>query len=141
MSNIDPEIVKDFVDESKVLIQDLLNLLESIEGDFSQVEQLEEYGQKVDRIMGGAKSLAQMVPADHALHTIADYTALCKAVGYKASRIKNNPQFFDICVGLLLDATETLKDWMSKLQAGSTIDLKSLLSTTFLERHRGFRRR
>ena len=42
MSNIDKDIVKDFVGESKLLIQDLADLLENIEGDFSQVAQLEE---------------------------------------------------------------------------------------------------
>ena len=46
MSNIDKDIVKDFVIESKGIIQDLVDLLEGIEGDFSQVLQLEEYGQK-----------------------------------------------------------------------------------------------
>jgi hypothetical protein len=136
MSNIDKDIVKDFVDESKGIVQDLVDLLENIEGDFSQVGQLEEYGQRVDRIMGGAKSLALMVPPDDPLHTIADYAALCKAVGYKASQIDNNPQFYDICVALLLDATETLKDWIERLGEGTAADLKNTFTTTFLERLR-----
>jgi len=137
MSNIDKDIVKDFVDESKVIIQDLVDLLENIEGDFSQVSRLEEYGQRVDRVMGGAKSLAMMVPPEHALHTVADYAALCKAVGYKASQIDNNPQFYDICVELLLDATETLQDWIERLEADeSAQDLKNSFTATFLERLR-----
>jgi hypothetical protein len=136
MSDIDKDIVKDFVEESKVLIQDLVDLLESIEGDFSQVSQLEEYGQRVDRIMGGAKSLALMVAPDHPLNTIADYAALCKAVGYKASQIDNNPQFFDICVALLLDATETLQDWITRLEDGTAQNLRDSITTTFLERLR-----
>lgn len=136
MSNIDKDIIKDFVSESKVLIQDLVELLEGIEGDFSQVGQLEEFGQKVDRIMGGAKSLALLVPADHPLHTVADYAALCKAVGYKASQIKNNEQFFDICVALLLDATETLSEGIENLANDSGDDIKDSLTATFLERLR-----
>lgn len=136
MSNIDKDIVKDFVNESKRIIKDLVDLLESIEGDFSQVLLLEGYGQKVDRIMGGAKSLALMVPAEHPLHMVADYAALCKAVGYKASQIQGNPQFFDICVALLLDATETLSEWIDALDEDLEVDLKNSLSSTFLERLR-----
>jgi len=136
MSNIDKDIVKDFISESKVIIQDLIELLDSIEGDFSQVARLEEYGQKVDRIMGGAKSLALLVPPDHALHIVADYTALCKAVGYKASQIKGNAQFYDICVALLLDATETLSKWVDNLGEDTAQELKNSFSTTFLERLR-----
>jgi len=136
MSNIDKDIVKDFMLESKGIIQDLVDLLESVEGDFSQVSQLEGYGQKVDRIMGGAKSLALLVPQDHPLHMVADYAALCKAVGYKASQIQGNPQFFDICVALLLDATETLSEWIENLGKDSAEDMKSSLTTTFLERLR-----
>lgn len=136
MSNIDKDIVKDFVIESKGIIQDLVDLLESIEGDFSQVSQLEEYGQKVDRIMGGAKSLALLVPQDHPLHMVADYAQLCKAVGYKASQIQGNAQFFDICVALLLDATETLSEWINNLGKDTVEEMKSAFTTTFLERLR-----
>ncbi len=136
MSNIDKDIVKDFTLESKGIIQDLIDTLEGIEGDFSKVSQLEEYGQKVDRIMGGAKSLALLVPIDHPLHMVADYAALCKAVGYKASQIQGNPQFFDICVALLLDATETLSSWIEGLGSDTSEDLKSSITSTFLERLR-----
>ncbi|HEY8270141.1 MAG TPA: hypothetical protein VIG33_04585 [Pseudobdellovibrionaceae bacterium] len=122
--------------ESKAIILDLIGLLEDIEGDFSKVSQLEEYGQKVDRIMGGAKSLALLVSLEHPLHMVADYADLCKAVGYKASQIKGNPQFYDICVALLLDATETLNDWIEGLGKDTTEDLKSSFSKMFLERLR-----
>ncbi len=136
MSNIDKDIVKDFMTESKAIIQDLVELLESVEGNFSQVSQLEEYGQKVDRIMGGAKSLALLVPQDHPLHMIADYAQLCKAVGYKASQINGNAQFFDICVALLLDATETLDEWIMNLGTDTVEDMKNAFTSTFLERLR-----
>jgi hypothetical protein len=137
MSNIDKDIVKDFVSESKKIVDDLIELLEGIDGDFAQVKQLEEYGQRVDRIMGGAKSLALMVPPDHALHVVADYAALCKAVGYKASQIDNNPQFYNICVALLLDATETLQDLIERLEEDEKgQELKESFTTTFLERLR-----
>lgn len=135
MTDDNNEIVKDFVDESKGLIHELVELLESIEGDYSQVNKLAEYGNKIDRIMGGAKSIALLLPEDHAVHMIADYTGLCKAVGYKASQVKNNEQLYDIIVALLLDATETLDGMMSRLHISAN-DLKKSISNTFLERVR-----
>ncbi len=133
--SIDKEIVEDFVSESKSLIGELIDLLESIEGDFSQVQRLADYGNNVDRIMGGAKSLALLVPTDHALHMISDYAALCKAVGYKASQIQHNEQFYDICVALLLDATETLEVLLSNIHNEGAV-LRETIPQAFIDRLR-----
>ncbi|WP_295905810.1 hypothetical protein [uncultured Bdellovibrio sp.] len=133
--SIDKEIVEDFVNESKSLIEELIDLLESIEGDFSQVQKLADYGNNVDRIMGGAKSLAMMAPPDHALHMISDYAALCKAVGYKASQITDNEQFYDVCVALLLDATETLSVLLNNIEKEGKV-LKETIPQAFIERLR-----
>ncbi len=133
--SIDKEIVKEFVDESKNLINEGMELLESIEGDFSKVKKLSDYGNVVDRIMGGAKSLALLAPPDHALHLISDYASLCKAVGYKASQIESNQQLFNVCVALLLDGTETLDElivMIDKTQA----ELKETIPEAFIERLR-----
>ncbi|MBC7464435.1 MAG: hypothetical protein H7256_00455 [Bdellovibrio sp.] len=131
--SLDNEIIKEFLDESKTLVNELVVLLEKIEGDFSKVGLLADYGNGVDRIMGGAKSLALLAPPDHALHMISDYAALCKAVGYKASQIKDNEQLFDICVGLLQDATDTLVELLQSID----LDVKTLkksIPQAFLDR-------
>lgn len=133
--SIDKEIVEDFISESKILIEEMVDLLEGMEGDYSQVSKLAEYGNNVDRIMGGAKSLALLVPAGHALHMISDYTALCKAVGYKASQIRDNRQFYDICVALLLDATETLDALVDNIHEDSQV-LRQIIPQAFIERLR-----
>ncbi|QDK39716.1 hypothetical protein [Bdellovibrio sp. NC01] len=133
--SIDKEIVEDFVSESKTLIEELIDLLESIEGDFSRVHELADYGNNVDRIMGGAKNLALMADGDHALHMISDYAALCKAVGYKASQIKNNEGFFDVCVALLLDATETLEVLLQHIHDPAA-KLRQTIPEAFIERLR-----
>ncbi|HWU43947.1 MAG TPA: hypothetical protein VN132_10935, partial [Bdellovibrio sp.] len=72
---------------------------------------------------------------DHALHMISDYAALCKAVGYKASQIKNNEQFYDTCVGILLDATETL-DILLKHIHDPAENLRKTIPQAFIERLR-----
>jgi hypothetical protein len=132
---IDKEIVKEFVAESKNLIQQLVEMLENIEGDFTKVSQLAEYGNMVDRIMGVAKSLAMTAPENHALNVISDYASLCKAVGYKASQITTNTQLFDVCVALLLDGTETLDLLVDRLEL-SAAEIKKMIPTAFIERLR-----
>ncbi len=134
---IDKEIVKEFVAESKNLIHLLTTLLESIEGDFSRVKKLSDFGNVVDRIMGGAQSLSLLAPPDHALHLISDYATLCKSVSYKASQIKENRQLFDVCVALLLDGAETLGILISKLDQDIRRDqLRKMIPDAFLERLR-----
>lgn len=131
--SIDSEILNEFVQESKSLIDESLEILSEVETDPAQSQRLENYGNNVDRIMGGAKNLALMVEAKHPLHFISDYCALCKAVGYKASQIKNNPQFYFVCVALLLDATESLQDMVEHLDKDNH-SFKNFLTETFLER-------
>ncbi len=127
------EILKDFQQESKNLASEMLVLLEEIEGDFNQVQKLEEFAQKVDRIMGAAKSIALAVPENKTIEQIADYTAICKSVGYKASQIKDKPEFYNVCVALLLDGTEVLNEMLDNLE---NLTVKELLSDTLLERLR-----
>jgi chemotaxis protein histidine kinase CheA len=134
MANIDNEILKEFQDESKILIEKMTSILEACEGNFDQVQGLEEFGQNVDRIMGAAKSLALMAEPEHLIHKIADYSAICKAVGYKSSQIQDNEQFYDICVALLMDGTEVLQEMIDGLTA--EVELKEIFTRTFLERLR-----
>lgn len=129
------DIIKEFVIESKSVIKDSTAVLDKVEGEMVQSKKLQEYGNLVDRIMGGAKSIAATAPPDHAVNLLSDYAALCKAVGYKASQITDNEQFFDICVALLQDATETLDSLLDNLDK-SPIELRNLISNAFLERLR-----
>lgn len=136
-NNIDMEILKDFQTESKDLIEEMNAVLEQCEGDFSQVKSLERYGQVVDRIMGGAKSVAMTVPDEtHFIHKIGNYASLCKAVSYKASQITDNASFYDIAVAFLLDATEILEEMVAKVDQAKPTEFKEIFSQTFLDRLR-----
>jgi hypothetical protein len=132
-SGIDKTILDDFTKESLILVDECIELLESIENDPSEVERLSDFANRIDRVMGGAKSLALIAPADHPLHLIGDYCAICKSVGYQGAGIQNNDQFFNIVVALLLDAVEMTKILFEKLDSSAT-ELKKLFTTTFLER-------
>ena len=129
------EILNEFVIESKTIIKMSTDLLEKVEGEMAQAQKLQDYGNYVDRIMGGAKSIAMMTTPGHAVNLVSDYAALCKAVGYKASQINNNEQFYDICVALLQDATENLESLLENLDK-SPEELKATISSTFLDRLR-----
>lgn len=135
---IDNEILEDFKTESKNLIKELLILLDAADGDPGAYTMLEKYGQTVDRIMGGAKSLATNFASDfppgHMIHQMGDYAALCKAVGYKASQIKDNEAFYNVCVAFLLDATEMLQKMIQMFGVESGQSVSYLLNKTFLDR-------
>lgn len=133
--SLDKEILNDFYAESKGLIEELIELLESMEGDFSQLETLTIYGNKIDRIMGAAKSIALMAEPDHGLNLISDYTSLCKLVAYKAAERKTNSKLYDVTVALLLDATEALNILMTQLELPLD-QLKKTISPNFIERVR-----
>lgn len=128
------ELLEDFKLETKDLTQDLIEILEEIEGDFSLVKRLEEYGQVVDRIMGGAKSIAIALDDSTYMDNIGNYAEVCKAVGYKGSQIEENEHFYNIVVALLLDATEMLMEFLENLGTDKEKDIKAILNKTFLER-------
>ena len=132
---IDKEILRDFQQESKGLILTMVEILEDCEDNFLRVKRLEEYGQVVDRIMGGAKSLALLEKdKDNLIYKIGDYAAVCKAVGYKASQIQGNEDFYKICVALLLDATEVLEQMINSLDKKVFEDIRGFISQTLLDR-------
>lgn len=128
------EILVEFTGESKQLITTLMDLLESIEGDYSQYNRLEEYGQVVDRIMGGVKSVAMSFAESHFIHDFSRYAELCKLISYKASQVSNNQNLFDVTVAFLLDATEMLDTMNSELSEQQEQTAKEYLSKAFLDR-------
>lgn len=135
VDKLDNTILDDFITESLILVDQCIELLESIEGNPSEVEKLNDFANRIDRVMGGAKSLAMMLPAQHPMHLIGDYCAICKSVGYQGAQVQNNDQLYDVTIALLLDAVEMIKTLFDKLDSSSE-ELKKIFSTTFLERLR-----
>ena len=131
------ELISEFQSESKTLIGQLIELLESIESDYSQYKRLEEYGNIVDRIMGAAKTMAEAMPGlKNSLDSIGQYSELCKTVSYKGSQVSNNESLYNVVVALLLDATEMLQDMVTNIGDHALVDVKKVLSKTFLDRLR-----
>lgn len=132
------EMISEFKTESKSLMTQMTDILEDLEGDFSKKQKLEDYGQLVDRIMGGAKSLVLILDDEpiekEKMERAGQYAELCKMVGYKGSQIENNPEFYNIVVALLLDATETLDRLIDNLGNNKKSELKEVVTNTFLDR-------
>lgn len=133
--SLDADILNDFYNESNTLIQEMLVLLESMEGDFAQKENLKVFANKVDRIMGAASSMAMMTDQDTGLNLVTDYTLLCKVVAYKAAEIQNNPKFYDVTVAVLIDAIEALDELVKKVELPAA-ELKKIITPHFIERLR-----
>jgi hypothetical protein len=129
------ELLSDFKQESTGLVDQLVEILDEIEEDFLLRVKLEEYGQIVDRIMGGANSLTMAVE-NNTVVQIGKYAELCKVVGYKGSQIEQDEHFYTIVVALLLDATEMLQQMVVGLGTAQEKSAKDILTDTFLDRLR-----
>lgn len=135
MESQDSEILQDFQVESKKLLTDMAKVLEEAEGNIQQARSLEDYGLYVDRIMGGAKSIAMNFPDQtHIIHKIADYSEVCKAVGYKTSQVWDNEPFYDICIALLMDATDALGDMIENMLQAPQTDVRQLINKHLIDR-------
>jgi hypothetical protein len=140
MSSLDKELLRSFIEESKTLALRLDVLLADVESDLANSGKLEEYGNLVDRVMGGAQSLSLQLVNYKPLIFIGDLAALCKAVSYKASQVKNNDSLVEISVALLLDATEVLNEVLEDLSQSEiaiieqNFELKKRFSQHFIDR-------
>lgn len=141
MSQDDLQLIHDFHKESCDLIAKMNLILEQCEDDVRLAPGLEEYGLLVDRIMGGSQSLVMGLDANikvlPVLEQIGNYAGVCKAVGYKTSQLTDRPEFYDICMAFLMDATEVLDDMTDLIDPNNTEDSSQYqFNQTFIDRLR-----
>lgn len=108
---LDPEIVEGFKEETTQLMQELTQVVEKLEDQSDEFPSalLEEFAQKIDRIMGTAKTLSQMDPGHEGLVILAKFGELCKATGYKAAASKCVP-LVPIFAAFWADTVDTIED-------------------------------
>ncbi len=90
---IDTEILNYFKKESEEVLAELTVLVEKLEivqGDFPSAL-LAEFSQKIDRIMGAAKTMSLEAPEHPGFQRIGRLAELCKVMGYKAAERKSAP--------------------------------------------------
>ena len=119
---LDPEIRKEFCQESYGLISDLSTVLEELEEDLDNRKLLEEFGQKIDRMMGAAKSLE--------LEEMGVICELGKVIGYKSCQIEGDVDLISVVVAILFDTLDILTEMVKDLEK----EVKKEAGTLHLEK-------
>lgn len=110
------EVVEDFCKESDEIFSGLEELLESYE-ESPNPDTLEEFGQRIDRVMGAAKSLEA--------NRIGGFCELGKTISYKASQASDQ-NLLDIVVSILFDTLEILNKVNGKIKKDQNEDVENL---------------
>jgi chemotaxis protein histidine kinase CheA len=119
------EILREYIHDAQSILKDLNQILELLEEDPSRFELLEEFGQKVDRIMGAAKSMGLDLSGK-----ISDY---CKRSSYKAAQAQS-PQLTVICTAFLAEAVEDLEVITNSLYHSGQEEMDPVLLKTLYSR-------
>lgn len=119
------EVVEEFCDESIQLFGELEAALEVLEEEPGNSEEMERFGQVIDRVMGSASTLG----ADE----IATFCELGKIIGYKASQIDDEP-LLTVVVAVLFDAVDILKKMIDQIRTGNDKALKGINTSAFVSR-------
>lgn len=106
---LDKDILNGFQEESNQLMEELSVVVERLEERTAEfpTQLMEEFSQKIDRIMGAAKTLTMMEPSHQGLQRIGKIAELCKKLGYKAAERKN-PALVPIFAGFWADTLEVV---------------------------------
>jgi hypothetical protein len=106
---IDSDILADFQAETKGLLAELEDVVEKLEEQVTvfPAGELEQFAQRIDRIMGAAQTLAQFDASHQGLKRIGGIAQLCKKLGYTASQLKL-PALVPIFAGFWADTLEVL---------------------------------
>lgn len=85
------DILAEFIHESKTLLNELTEVVEKIENDHPAFpsDLLTIYAQRIDRILGAAKTIGLMEPDNPSLKAIGAIAEICKRMGYKAAEKKD----------------------------------------------------
>lgn len=110
---MDLEILKGFQQETNKILKELGPIIDVLEeGDSANfpTEPLKEFAQKIDRIMGAAKTLAGLDDPEHqGLKRIGLITELCKTLGYKAAELQKT-ELLPLFAAFWADTLEVVGD-------------------------------
>lgn len=113
---LDKEIVDGFREEANQLMAELTAVIEQLETpsvDFPSAL-MAEFAQKIDRIMGAAKTISLMDPDHMGLVRIGSLAEICKRLGYQAAETKN-PKLVPIFAAFWADVIETIQGMLDTL--------------------------
>lgn len=125
------EILKEFEAESKTIVQDALLILNGILENLDQYRDLSIYSNAIDRIMGGAATVAIEYKPDHPLHLVKEYTLVCKVLSLQLAESDSNRELLKSCVALLVEATKIVEKLLRNLHLSGT-EIFSVIPQNFI---------
>jgi len=124
---LDQDILQDFQSECGGLMDELEELVDTLEdsaeGEFPEAE-LREFSQKIDRIMGAAKTMLQLEPSHEGISFLAKVSEACKTMGYQAAALKR-ASLMPIFAGFWAETVEVMREVI--LALGSVPGTKSVI--------------
>lgn len=113
---IDPELLGALQEEATNILGELKVVIEKLESPHAAfpAETLQEFSQKIDRIMGAAKTLAMDAPDYQSLKHIGSLAELCKLIGYKAAEQKQS-KLVPICAAFWSDVVSIIEEMLPLL--------------------------
>jgi hypothetical protein len=125
---LDSEILHDFQSESEGLMDELESIVDELEsapsgGAFPEAK-LKEFSQKIDRIMGAAKTLLGLAPGHAGIAFLASVSEMCKTMGYQAAALKR-AGLVPIFAGFWAETVEVMRAVLEKL--GSSDGAKAVV--------------
>lgn len=127
------EILKEFIEESKTIVQDAKSILVRIQENLDLYPDLSKYSNAVDRIMGGSATVALGFSKDHPLHIVTDYTLTCKVLSVQLIQFANDKNLLKNCLMMLIETTEIVEKIIASLHLPN-IDVRNLVPPNFIER-------
>ncbi len=115
---MDAEIIAEFRAESNPLLVELggyVEALEDFEGGAFPAETLENFAQRVDRIMGAAKTIGMTEPDHWGLQAMGKIAELCKYTCYQAAKLKL-AALLPVFAAFLADAVEMLQELLDAIE-------------------------
>lgn len=125
--DMDKEILDDFRAESMGLIDELEGVVDELE-EAGEAEfpagQLRDFSQKIDRIMGAAKTLLTLAPGHPGITFLADISEMCKTMGYQAAALQRS-SLVPIFAGFWAETLEMMREVFQLL--ASEAEVKALV--------------
>ncbi len=114
---MDLEILEAFREESEQILQELTSVIDALEspGEEFPTALLAEFSQKIDRIMGAAKTLAMDAPDHRGLSRIGQIAEVCKSLGYRAAEVKDLA-LIPVFAGFWADTLEVIGELVESVE-------------------------
>lgn len=114
---LDKELLTDFCTESNGLVDELEAVVEKLEeAEGFPVAEMKEFAQKVDRIMGTAKTILMMAPGHPGITFLSVITEMCKTIGYQAVALNKAP-LVPIFAGFWAETVEVMRELLAVLDS------------------------